>query len=291
MDAAAEASGEISTVQIEANGFTFDTRVAGPERGEAVMLLHGFPQTSFEWRSQLAALGEAGFRAIAPNQRGYSPGARPPDVADYAVPLLVQDALAIADALGVDRFHVVGHDWGAAVAWGTAGLARDRVRTLTAISVPHPDAFKRVLSDMSSCQYQASFYFEIFSAPGAEDAMLANGAAQLRGLLTGVPAEAVEDYVTTLGTPAALGAALNWYRANIDGRVPNAPELGAISVPTLFVWSDADIALCRDGAELTGDYVDAPYRFEVLAGVSHWVPDVAPDALNELLVPHVQATR
>ncbi len=136
----------ITMTQVDAGGFTFDVRIAGPDDGEVVILLHGFPQTSYEWRHQLRALGEAGFRAVAPDQRGYSPGARPPRIEDYALPLLVGDVIGVADALGADRFHVVGHDWGAVVAWALAIAAQDRVITANPVSVPHPDAFARVLS-------------------------------------------------------------------------------------------------------------------------------------------------
>ena len=109
-------AGQIALTQVAVGDFTFDVRMAGPDDGEVVILLHGFPQTSYEWRHQLGALAEAGYRAVAPDQRGYSHGARPPDVEDYTVSLLVGDVLGLADAIGAERFHVVGHDWGAAVA-------------------------------------------------------------------------------------------------------------------------------------------------------------------------------
>ena len=145
--AAPTGSGEIHEIQIEASGFVFDARVAGPEDGEPVLLLHGFPSTSWEWKDQLRALGEAGYRAVAPNQRGYSPGARPEAVEAYAISNLIVDVLNIADALGFDRFHLVGHDWGAGVAWGLGVAAPDRLLTLNPISVPHPDAFQAELAD------------------------------------------------------------------------------------------------------------------------------------------------
>nr|MCH9683850.1 alpha/beta hydrolase [Deltaproteobacteria bacterium] len=133
--------GEIQEIQIEVGPFVFDARAAGPADGELVLLLHGFPQSSYEWRGQLSALGEAGYHAVAPDQRGYSPGARPPELMDYAVGELVGDVVGIADALGANAFHVVGHDWGAGVAWATAAVFPDRVMTLTALSIPHIDAF------------------------------------------------------------------------------------------------------------------------------------------------------
>ena len=276
--------GGITLTQIDAGGFTFDVRTAGPDDGEVVLLLHGFPQTSYEWRHQLRALGEAGFRAVAPDQRGYSPGARPSRVEDYSLPLLVGDVIGMADALGADRFHVVGHDWGAVVAWAVAIAARDRVITANPVSVPHPDAFARVLNDPSSCQVAASSYFDVFVQPDSEDAFLANDHALLRGIFAGIDAAAVDEYLRVLGSKPALGAALNWYRANVADRNLQGPAVGPVEVPTMFTWSDGDTALCIDGALLTEEYVEGPYRFEVLEGVSHWIPDLAPDAMTALLL-------
>ncbi len=283
----ATAAGEITTAQVTVGDFTFDVRTAGPDDGEVVILLHGFPQTSYEWRHQLRALGEAGFRAVAPDQRGYSPGARPPDVAHYALPLLVRDVLGLADAVGAGRFHVAGHDWGAVVAWAVAVAAPERVITANPVSVPHPDAFARVLSDPTSCQVAASSYFDVFVQPDSEDAFLANDHALLRALFAELEAAAVDEYLRVLGSKAALGAALNWYRANIRNRNIEQPAIGPVEVPTMFTWSDGDTALCVDGAVLSAEYAAGPYRFEVLEGVSHWVPELAPEALSALLVEHV----
>ena len=279
--------GEIITSQIEVGDFTFDARMAGPDDGEVVLLLHGFPQTSHEWRHQLRGLGEAGYRAVAPDQRGYSPGARPEAIEDYEIPRLVEDIVGIADAVGADRFHLVGHDWGAIVAWAVAVAAPDRVITVNPISVPHLDAFARVLRDPASCQPGASAYFDIFVQPDSEDAFLAEDSAGLRAIYARVDPAAVDEYVRVLGSKAALGSALNWYRANIADRVPMGPALGNVQVPTMFTWSDGDTALCVDGARLTEEYVDGPYRFEILEGVSHWIPDLAPEELTVLLLDHL----
>ena len=284
---ASQAGDGLTPTQIDVGGFTFDVLTAGPDDGEVVILLHGFPQTSYEWRHQLRALGEAGFRAVAPDQRGYSPGARPARVEDYALPLLIADVIGLADTMGAERFHVVGHDWGAAVAWGVAISARDRVITANPVSVPHPDAFARVLGDPESCQVAASAYFDLFVQPDSEDAFLANDHALLRGIFAGIDTEAVDEYVRVLGSKPALAAALNWYRANVADRNLQGPAFGPVEVPTMFTWSDGDTALCIDGALLTEEYVAGPYRFEVLEGVSHWIPDLAPDTMSSLLVDHL----
>jgi len=274
----------ITTEQVHVGDFTFDVRLAGPPDGEAVILLHGFPETSFEWRHQMGALAGAGYRAIAPDQRGYSPGARPTAIEDYAVTLLAQDVVDIADALDVGQFHVVGHDWGAVVAWVVAKLAASRVLTAVPISVPHPDAFKEELSDTSSCQYSASSYFDFFVTPGSTDAILAGDAGVLQTIYAELPPEDARVYLEAFGDREALDAALNWYRANIVDRMPQGPALGQVTVPTTFIWSDGDTYLCREGGELTAKYMDAPYEFEVVTGVGHWVPELAADRVNELLL-------
>ena len=284
---AAPPSGDITMTSVTVGDLTFDVRMAGPAGGEVVILLHGFPQTSYEWRNQISALGEAGFRAVAPNQRGYSAGARPATIQDYAVPRLVEDIVGLADAVGAERFHIVGHDWGAIIAWAVAVAAPARIISASPVSVPHPDAFARVLGDPTSCQPEASSYFDVFVQPDSEDNFVANDNAGLRGFFAGIEEDAVEDYVQVLGSKAALGSALNWYRANIADRQVSGPAMGVVRVPTMFTWSDGDTALCIDGAELTEEYVDAPYRFEVIEGVSHWIPDLATDQMTELLLDHI----
>ena len=280
---------DVAVTQVDVNDFTYNVRISGPVDGEVVILLHGFPQTSYEWRHQLRALGEAGFRVVAPDQRGYSPGARPPRVEDYKVTHLVEDVIGLADAMGADRFHIVGHDWGAIVAWAVAIVARERVITANPISVPHPDAFAKVLNDPTSCQVEASAYFDLFVQPDSEDGFLVNDNAVLRAIFQDIDSQVISEYVRVLGSKSALGAALNWYRANIHNRSSEMPAVGTVQVPTMFVWSDGDAALCIDGAVLTEQYVEGPYRFEIIEGVSHWIPDLAPDALTSLLLDHITA--
>lgn len=278
----------MDTVQIPVEEDTFEARVAGPEDGELVLLLHGFPQTSWSWRAQLAALGDAGYRAVAPDQRGYSPGARPAEVERYGIPSLVSDVLAIADALGGDRFHLVGHDWGAAVAWQVAGRHQDRVRSLTILSVPHPKAFGRALAgEGGSDQSTRSSYIDFFRSDEAADTFTQNGGDGLRNMfaMTGLT-EDVQPYIDVLLQPGAMQGALNWYRA---ASLTDVDDLGEITMPTLFVWSTEDPALGPDAARWTEQYVSGPYRFEIFEGVGHWIAESEPDRLNALLLEHVAA--
>lgn len=267
---------------------SFRVRAAGPADGEMVVLLHGFPQTSWSWRHQLDTLASAGYRALAPDQRGYSPGARPADVERYRSPHLVADVLAIADALGGHRFHLVGHDWGAAVAWQVAARYPERLRTLSALSVPHPLAYARARAgEGGSDQTERSGYMKVLAGDGAAELLLADGGAKLRAMfsMTGHTGD-VEPYVAALSEPGAMQGALNWYKAIDSSQVDG---IGPVIVPTLFVWSTEDTALGREGAEMTADYVEGPYRFEVLDGISHWIPEEAPERLNELLLEHLAA--
>lgn len=279
-------SEETTQVRV-ADDLLFDVSVAGPAEGLPVILLHGFPQTSASWTSVMSGLADAGYRAIAPDQRGYSPGARPIDPAAYRSDHLVADVLAIADHFGADRFHVVGHDWGGALAWQLGGRHADRLRTLTAVSTPHPGAFGRALSgELGGDQGERSGYMAFFSQPGAEHQMLDHDAALLRQLYqaSGLPDELAARHLERLATPEALGAALNWYRA-ADATLIEG--FGPITTPTLYVWSTDDVALGREAAEATGAFVEGPYRFEVLEGVGHWIPELAHTDLNRLLLEHL----
>lgn len=284
----------VDVLEVAAGPFSFTAHAAGPSDGPLVLLLHGFPQTSFEWRHQMAALAAAGYRAVAYDQRGYSPGARPEGVDRYRLDDLVADVLAVADGLGAARFDLVGHDWGGAVAWVAAARHPDRVRTLTAVSMPHPAAFAEALFGGDREQAAKSGYIAVLRAEGAAEAfLLAGGGEGLRRVFTGTghPAPgALDEYVSVLTQPGALTAALNWYRALSPEDAPAA--LGAlkpVAVPTLYVWGDADAALGRAAAEATAAHVGGPYRFEALAGVGHWIPEEVPERLNELLLGHLAA--
>jgi pimeloyl-ACP methyl ester carboxylesterase len=276
---------EFERVEIPVGQFVFDARAAGPADGELVLLLHGFPQTSWEWRSQLSALGKAGYRAVAPDQRGYSAGARPEGIEHYKVQHLVADVLAIADWLGGHQFHLVGHDWGAAVAWAVGGTHQERLRTLNIVSVPHPKAFAGALANSQEQRDQSS-YIQLFREEGkAEEVLGGEDFATLRMMLNSAGSEEdTEEYMKVLGDEGCLTAALSWYRAMQPGLVG---DIGPITTPTMFVWSTNDIALGREGAEATGQYVEGQYRFEVLDGVSHWIPEQAADDLNRLLLDHL----
>ena len=271
---------------LKVNGYVFEALTSGPENAELVLLLHGFPQFADAWTRIMEPLAGRGFRVVAVSQRGYSPGARPSATEAYAMPELVADVMGFADALGAERFHLVGHDWGGAVAWVAAAQQAARLRSLTVLSTPHLDAFAKALANNTD-QKLKSAYMALFRAPGhvAEKTLLAFEAKALRGCYQGkVPAEEVERNVKRLQQDGALTAALNWYRANtFEG------GLGPIRVPTLYVWSDKDMALGEAAALDTGSYMEAPYRFVRLTGVTHWLVDGAPEQVAPLMLEHLRA--
>ncbi|HLM27827.1 MAG TPA: alpha/beta hydrolase [Thermoleophilaceae bacterium] len=245
--------------------------------GRPVLLLHGFPDSHRLWRNQVPALVDAGHRIIAPDLPGYGDSEAPGEVADYRFRNLVRGLAELLDQLGVERTSVVGHDWGAALAWGFTALAPERVDHLVALSVGHP-AVPRTLG-----QLRDFWYMLLFQAPEAEKLLSEDDWALLRRWMTG--AEDLDRYLEDLARPGRLTAALNWYRANHNprafvhgGRVPD------VSRPTLGVWSTRDFACGEEQMVGSADHVSGTWRYERIDGVGHWIPLAAPGRLNALLV-------
>ncbi|MFI6520917.1 alpha/beta fold hydrolase [Spirillospora sp. NPDC050679] len=278
----------------ERDGLVFDVADRGPIDGEVVVLLHGFPQTSASWDLLAPLLHAQGYRTLAPDQRGYSPRARPRGRFAYRLSALTADVLALVRAVEPRgrKVHVVGHDWGAAVAWTLAATRPDAVATVTALSVPHPAAFMRAL--FTSRQFLMSWYMFLVQIPWLPELLVRGLVRKARprmiaGVVAGgLPeASAVRD-IDFLTDSGALTPVFNWYRAmpfNPPGR------LARITVPALYVWSDSDPALSRTGAELTRKYVTGPYAFHTLTGVGHWIPEQAAREVAELLRGHLNSGR
>jgi pimeloyl-ACP methyl ester carboxylesterase len=265
-------------VRIPVGDLVFDVLVAGPEEGRPVLLLHGFPENARMWDGVVPRLHAAGLRTVAPDQRGYSPGARPEDPSAYAMADLAGDALGLLDALGLSTVDVVGHDWGAVVGWNLAARHPGRVRTLTAVSVPHPAAHGWALRN-DERQRTLSAYIQLFRIPGkAEEVLLAEDARRLRRMLTPLSDGQAEVFVRPLTEPGALTGALNWYRG-MSGR--DIAGLGPVTVPTTYVWGTEDLGVARAAAERNADHVAGDYRFVPLEGVSHWVPEELPDVVAD----------
>jgi pimeloyl-ACP methyl ester carboxylesterase len=276
----------IETVDPDYGRLVFDAVAAGPTDGEIVLLLHGFPETKRSLRHQVAALGEAGYRAVAVDQRGFSPGARPAGVEAYRQHRLTADVLRIADALGASRFHLVGHDFGAVVGWQVAARHGDRLASYTSLSVGHPLAYVEALADPDGDQLARSGYFDWFVKPETAQELGSYDSLHALYLAAGLSEEDAVAYATHLGSPEAIGSGLNWYRASGPDQIEG---LSPVTSPVLFVWSTNDPALGPASAYGTERHVAGPYRFEVIEGADHWLPEHATERVNELLLEHLAA--
>jgi len=266
------------------DSLAFPAIAAGPADGDLVLLLHGFPQTAQAWSGQVEALGAVGWRAVAPDLRGFAAGALPETVGRYTQECIRADVFAMADQLGADQFHLVGHDLGGIVAWDLACRYPDRIRTLAVASTPHLAAFAAALES----RQQPLPPFDLFRRPGiAEQLMLADNAAALRASYSGLDPAAIDRYVTHFSSPGFLTGALNHFRAfNYADWV----TLPAVPIPTLFVWGSDDPFLAQSTARATREYVTGTYTEVQLNGVGHWVPELALGQVTDLLVRHLQTS-
>lgn len=260
----------------------FEVKDEGPEDGTPVLLLHGFPQDSTSWDGVVEPLHEHGYRTLAPNQRGYSPSARPKKARNYSRAAVAGDAIALLDAAGVDRAHVVGHDWGGAVAWCLASEYPQRVRTVSSLSTPHPGALRAVA--LRSTQMVNSWYMGLFQIPWISEQMLHPGGPMWQAMMRGLPKHQARHYTERMEQPGALTAALNWYRVLPREMVRPSLRLHRIERPTLYLWGDRDPALGRAAAMATSDFVADDYTFTILKGAGHWIPETAPDQVVDALL-------
>ena len=267
-------------MQVDSNGVIINVEVYGPDDGTPVLLLHGFPDSSRLWSKQIGPLTDAGFRLIVPDQRGYGRSDKPATVADYDMVLLATDQVAVLDQLGVAQTQLVGHDWGAAVAWAIASLAPDRVDHLVALSVGHPTAFRSAgFEQREKSWYMLLFQFEDI----AEQWLTADGWANFREWSRHPDADAV---IADLEANGSLTPGLNWYRAALHPRSWIEPpiELPKVKVPTMGVWSTGDFALIERQMTGSAESVEAPWRYERLDGPGHWMQWEDPQRVNSLLL-------
>ena len=266
------------------DGLTFDVRDEGPLGGDPVVLLHGFPERNTCWRDVAPLLHAEGFRTYAPDQRGYSPGARPPRRRDYTMHKLEEDVVALIETIG-PPVHLVGHDWGSNSGWLVSAHRPELVRTWTAVSVPHPAAFRKAI--FSTRQLFSSWYMAAFQVPGVPERLAAKPGGRFDKSLRhgGMTREDVERFRREVVDYGALPHALNWYRAMPFTR---QRDLAAkVSVPTTLLWSDDDIAVKRMSVARCHEHVTGPFELRVLEGVSHWIPTHAPQAVADAVLSRI----
>ena len=267
-------------MRVDVGGVGISFEVAGLDNGSPVILLHGFPDSGRLWRNQVPALTGAGFRVIVPDLRGAGRSDKPADVDAYRIPLLVGDVLAVLDSLGIGRANVVGHDWGAALAWGLAMGVPDRVERLVVLSVGHPAAF----SSAGIAQKEKSWYTFLFQYKGVAEAWLSgNNWAGFRELLDHPDTDGV---IADIERDGSLTSALNWYRANFSPEQLTAPpqELPTVRTPTMGVWSSGDRFLLEQQIAGSAPFMAGPWRYERIEHASHWMQIDAADTVSGLLV-------
>ncbi len=274
-------------IQIPARGFAFRARVAGLDgEGPALLALHGFPESSIMWQPLIDAAESEGFRVVAFDQRGYSPLARPDSVDAYRLPELVADVFAVADAVGFERFHLVGHDWGAIVGWVAAGQDHERVLSFASLSIPHPGAIR-----LGNEGQDTPLYVKVFRMPGVVETLFtARDLGLMRnGLYASMPEAQIDEYVSIFSEPGALRAALNWYRAMPDRFIAAEGLADEVEQPVLYVVGTRDLPVFTRQAvrDLQPRFATGPYQ-EVELDAGHWLIQEQPERVVEVVMKHLR---
>ncbi len=269
----------IQGTSMKINGLNLNVLVEGT--GEPVFLLHGFPDSNYLWRDVIPPLVEAGYQVIAPDQRGFGESDAPKGRENYAMDLIAKDAVAVLDELGIEKAKLVAHDWGAVIGWLLAGTYSERFECYTAISVGHPIAYASAGYE----QKKKGWYVLFFQLRGiAEKMTMARNWAIFRKTVHNHPE--VDHWIADLSRPGRLTAAMNWYRANFFKLLK--ADFPRVKIPVFGIWSTKDVALAEDQMIGSEAYVDAPWRYERMKDISHWVPVDAPEKLSELIIEFLE---
>ena len=267
---------------------TFTCRVGGMKNtGETVILLHGFPETSRMWYDLIKVLSSSNYRVVAPDQRGYSQGARPLKVSDYKVNKLTQDVVNLADAFKANRFHLIGHDWGAAVGWALSSMCKDRIITYSALSVPHLDAFSDAISN-DEIQKKKSYYIKLFRIRFLPELYFKTlNYYNLKTVWRSSNKKEIKIYLSVFSQKNALKAALHWYRAT---NLKSTRKIGNIFVPVLMIYGKRDIAIGEKAINETINYIKAPYTVKKINS-SHWLVQDSFDLVSSNILNHLESNQ
>ena len=262
----------------------FTCRVGGfQNKGDTVVLLHGFPETSRMWKDLIKVLVQNGYKVIAPDQRGYSKGARPSKVEDYSIENLSQDIINIVDAFEEEKFHLVGHDWGAAIGWGLSASQRDKVISYTALSVPHTDAFGDAISN-DKVQGRKSYYIYLFKIKFIPETYFKLfNYVNLKRLWISSDQSEIDSYIDVFSQKNAIKSALNWYRATSLSRTK---KIGDIYVPTLMIYGKNDMAIGEKAIDETKKYIKSSYNLKKINS-SHWLIQDSFDFVSQEILNHL----
>ena len=277
---------EVMFERVSTNGIKLHTALAGPQDGEPVILLHGFPDAWFGWEPQIKALVGAGFRVIAPDQRGYNLSDKPEGVKAYSLEILAADIAGLADSLGLKRFNLAGHDFGGLVSWTMAMRYPDRLKRLAILNVPHPSVMRRYIGKHPA-QVLRSWYAFFYQLPVLpEMAMKANNWRFLiSAMARGLSREQRNRYREAWAQPEAMKSMINWYRNMLRASTSRASKRPAITNPTLVIWGKLDPHISYEMAQPSADLC-ADGRLVTVEKATHWVMMDAPDEVSRLLIEH-----
>jgi pimeloyl-ACP methyl ester carboxylesterase len=275
----------INFQKIATNGIYLHTALSGPEDGEPVFLLHGFPDAWFGWEAQIGPLADAGFRVIVPDQRGYNLSDKPDGIASYQMDTLVKDILGLADALGYERFYLAGHDFGAMVSWHLALLYPERIILMVIANVPHPHVMRRYLRTHIK-QMLKSWYAIFFQIPGLPEwiVKINNWRILISALPDNLSEEERDRYRAAWNLPGAMTGMMNWYRAFF--RLPKSTtQISKIQVPTLILWGKQEPHLCYEMAVLSAKLCDNGHLV-TFEDASHWVLRDESESVSQYIVEY-----
>ena len=280
-------SDNTGSFRLPVGDFEYFVRVAGLQNeGPAVILLHGFPESSIMWTDLLEKAAKEGYRVVAFDQRGYSPGARPKGIEHYHIKALTNDVIAIANEFDFDTFHLVGHDWGAVVAWNVAIEYAKRLRSLTALSIPHIGVFFDAILNHPAQQQRSSYMKKLQKPFLPEYKFVANQQLFFKQMMANSPKEQLEEYVALQAEYGAATATINWYRAlNVEEIVANKTYVKTINCPTLFIWGSEDMVIAPAIIPQQKALIAAPYK-EVVLPTGHGLIQMQADTVISEVITH-----
>ena len=267
---------------------TFTCRISGMKNtGDTVILLHGFPETSRMWYGLIKVLDSKNYKVIAPDQRGYSSGARPLKISDYKINKLSQDVMNIANAFKANKFHLIGHDWGAAIGWVLSSMFKKKIISYSALSVPHLDAFSNAISN-DEIQKKKSYYIKLFRLKLLPELYFKIFKFHnLKNLWRSSNKKEINSYLSVFSQKNALKSALNWYRAT---NLKSTRTIGEIFVPTLMIYGTRDMAIGEKGVDETIKHIKAPYTLKKINS-SHWLIQDSFDLVSSNILNHLESNQ